>query len=129
MKPLSLLLAPAIWLIPCGATRAEPLAGDLRAAARHGQVFLSWREQTSPAATTFNVYVSSRPITDVRAATRAARGIEPHSARDWWQDPASFTRGVKSAPPAGFVIENGGKPLDPQDGLFVHTVPQGSQDP
>src|SRR4051812_14961287 len=129
MKPLCVLLLAVVWLIPSENARAEPLAGDLTAVARAGQVFLTWREQTAPAASTMNVYVSARPITDVRAATRAARGIERHSGRDWWLDPASFKRGEKSAPPVGFVVENGGKPLDPQGGLFVYTVPRGSQGP
>lgn len=48
--------------------------------------------------------------------------IEPHSARDWWQDPASFFKDEAPVEPVGLVIVNGGAPLDPSGGLFVHTV-------
>jgi len=110
---------------------------DLQGTYRNGQVFLTWNETEVPAGTTFNVYLANHQFAraTVRPEYRIAHRIEPHSARDWWRDPHSFIS--KNAdnfkqfmgeysdnPPApvGFVIENGGSPLNPAGGLFVHTV-------
>jgi hypothetical protein len=98
----------------------------LQASARDGQVFLTWNEAETPDRSTFNVYLSDRPITDVAQAQCLAHHIERHSARDWWEDPASFKKGATPGTPVGFVIQNRGRPLDPAGGLFVHTVSKGS---
>ena len=104
---------------------AGPIS-ELTATARDGQVFLTWKEAATPEGATFNVYLASSPISDVAKATRVGHHIERHSARDWWEDPASFKKGVKASAPVGFRIGNGGERLDPAGGLFVHTVRKGT---
>jgi len=101
---------------------AEAAISELTATARHGQVFLTWKEADTPTDTTFDVYLSRTPISDVREAIRIGHHIERHSARDWWENPASFKKNAPSGKPVGFRIENGGARLDPSGGLFVHTV-------
>ena len=105
----------------CAGESAPPVSG-LKATARDGQAILTWQEAETPDGTTFNVYVSDRPIADVTKAKRIAHHIERHSARDWWEDPASFKKDAPAGKPVGFRIQGGGPRLDPQGGLFVHTV-------
>jgi hypothetical protein len=116
-----------LTLLPSAAESAVP-ASALSATARDGQVFLRWTEAETPDETTFNVYVSDSPITDVAKAKRIGHHIERHSARDWWEDPASFKKHVPAARPVGFRIESNTARLDPQGGLFVHTIRQDSKD-
>jgi hypothetical protein len=99
---------------------------ELQATARDGQVFLTWKEAETPGGTTFNVYMAGGPIEVVGGGIQVGRHIERHSARDWWEDPASFKKGATAGKPVGFRIESGGQRLDPQGGLFVHTVPKGA---
>jgi len=108
--------------ILCLILAAVAPVGELKATARNGQVFLTWKETETPPGTTFNVYLANKPITDIAKATRIGHHIERHSAQDWWEDPASFKKGVKPGKPVGFRIQNGGERLDPSGGLFVHTV-------
>ena len=108
-----------------GSAHAGPAATGLSATARDGQVFLTWQESDTPAGTTFNVYVSDRPIADLHAARRVGHHVEQYSARDWWEDPASFTKGKTPSKPVGFLLANG-KRLDPRGGLFVHKPKPGS---
>jgi hypothetical protein len=110
-----------ILLMVAVAHAAGPIS-ELKATARAGQVFLTWHEAESPEGATFNVYLSDAPITKLAKAKRIAHHIERHSARDWWEDPASFEKGKQPAKPVGFRIVNGGERLDPAGGLFVHTV-------
>ena len=98
-----------------------PVSG-LKASSRNGQVFITWKEADTPEGTTFNVYVSKKPVRNVDRAIIAGHHIERHSARDWWQDQSSFVRDKQPDEPVGFLIENGGKRLDPKDGLFVYTL-------
>ncbi len=99
---------------------------ELRAVARDGQVFLTWKEAETPEGTTFNVYMAGSPNEKVPGGgRRVGHHIERHSARDWWEDPASFKKGATAGQPVGFRIENGGPRLDPKGGLFVHTVAKG----
>ncbi len=109
------------WMV-CGVAQAAPPVSGLKAAAREGQVFLTWQEAETPQGTTFNVYLSDHAIDDVTQAKRIAHHIERHSARDWWEDPASFKKESAPGKPVGFRIQDDGAPLDPQGGLFVHTV-------
>ena len=106
------------------AQAATGTVSGLSGAYRHGQVFLTWQERDVPAGTTFNVYVHREPITPgtLGKATKIGHHVEPHSARDWWQDPASFDPKAKAGKPVGFLIATGQPPLDPRGGLFVHTV-------
>jgi len=116
-----------VFFLLAMAASASPVPVDeLRAVARHGQIFLTWKEGETPGGTTFNVYVADRPIAQVATAKKVARHIEAHSARDWWEDPASFKKGVPAGAPIGFRIESNGERLDPRGGLFVYTVPKGT---
>jgi hypothetical protein len=122
--PAKTLLGLLLGLLVCGSATAGrdlPIA-HLAAVARHGQVFLTWREADTPPGTTFNVYLSKQNILDLDQAVRVGRHVESHSARDWWEDPASFTVGKPAAKPVGFRIESGRPRLDPTGGLFVYTL-------
>jgi hypothetical protein len=119
--PLRVLL-----FIPLALRVSAAPVNELHATARDGQVFLTWKETETPAGTTFNVYVSPKPISAVTQARQVGHHIERHSARDWWEDPASFKKGATPGEPVGFRLESNGPRLDPQGGLFVHTVPNGS---
>ena len=111
-------------LLGAAVAQAGPVS-ELRADARTGQVFLTWKEAATPEGATLNVYLADGPITDVAKATPVGHHIERHSARDWWEDPASFKKDVPPGKPVGFRIQNNGERLDPAGGLFVHTVRQG----
>ena len=112
-----------------------PVVTELAAEYRFGQVFLTWQEASVPAGTTFNVYLSSKPIVDAAAlaqAQRAGRWIEPQSAEDWTRDKGNYGKGRVKDPktgdmppvpdPLGYIIKEGGARLDPSSGLHVHTV-------
>ena len=116
----------AVSSLACVAVGAVPVS-ELSAVYRHGQIFLTWSEGDTPEGTNFNVYSHSVPITaaTLGKATQVGHHVERHSARDWWQDPASFDRKAEPGEPAGFVVESGTDPLDPGGGLFVHTVIKG----
>ena len=116
-------IAAAMLMSTTAILRAGPvshLAGD----SRNGQVFLTWDEADTEPGTTFNVYLHRRAIdaATISEARRIGHHVEPHSARDWWQDPASFAQEDKPAQPVGFRIAPDRPPLDPRGGLFVHTV-------
>jgi hypothetical protein len=100
-----------------------PVSG-LHGAYRHGQIFLTWAEGALPAGATLTVHSHSEPITaaNLAQARRLAGQIDQHSARDWWQDPASFSRDAEPGTPVGWMIAEGATPLDPSGGLHVHTV-------
>lgn len=95
---------------------------NLYATVRSGQVFLKWNEASVPEGVTFNVYKASRPLNakTLSKATLIGHHIEAGSACDWWQNPASFDSGAEQDRSFGFLIDD--KELDPQSGLFVHTV-------
>ena len=104
---------------------AKSAVTALRGEFRSGQVFLTWSETALGKETRLAVYCSPTPIAsaaELKSARLLAGGIRPGSARDWWQDPASFAPNTASAPPVGFVIRTGQPPLNPSGGLFVHTV-------
>lgn len=114
----------AVALGACGAEEI-PVQG-LVAEARDGQVFLTWREGDTPAGTTFQVYAANQRIVAVEEANRVGHHLERHSARDWWEDPASFDQEKPAGEPAGFLLRSGGQRLDPAGGLFVHTPKRGN---
>lgn len=126
-KTLLSILALLALAGPGGSPLVAGPVSELKATVRDGQVFLTWNEAATPAGTTFNVYLSNSPILDAAKATRIGHHIEPHSARDWWEDPASFTKGAAPGKPVGFIIQNGAPRLDPTGGLFVHTVRRDSR--
>ena len=97
---------------------------NLKGIYRNGQVFLTWDEEEVTRGTTFNVYISDKIITagNIGSTEKVGQHVEPHSARDWWQNPASFFKDEEPVEPEGLVLENGGPPLDPFGGLYVHTI-------
>jgi hypothetical protein len=115
--------AGVLWLTTLGpAAESGPLASDLKAVTRDGQVFLTWNEAASPSGTTFNVYMAEQPISNVAQAQRVGHHIERQSAMDWWEDKASFSRNGESDRSHGYRLLATGEQLDPTSGLFVHTV-------
>lgn len=98
-----------------------PVVSNLTAVCRNGQVFVQW-DEASGNADNLRVYMYTNPITagNFEEATLVEPRIEPHSANDWYDDPAECPG--TSGPVHGWVIEDGGVPLDRNDGLFVHTV-------
>lgn len=115
-----------VWVAAPGLAGPAPVS-RLAASVRPGQVFLTWSEAATAAGTTFNVYVADRPIRDAASARRIADHVEAHSARDWWEDPASFKKDNAAGKPVGWRIAPGGARLDPAGGLFVHTVGEGAR--
>lgn len=116
---------------PGGCAERSPVA-DLAAAYRHGQIFLTWREAATPVGTTFNVYRAEHPLAraaDLGEARRIGHHLERGSARDWWQDPASFSAQAESRRTDGFCVADATPPLPPESGLFVHTVEAAESQP
>ena len=97
---------------------------NLQAQYRNGQVFLTWEELDINSTYTYNVYTHNKVITTatISKAKKIASWIEPHSASDWWQSPASFKSGAPLIDCYGFVIQNDFPPLNPFSGLFVHRI-------
>ena len=126
MYPIILFILLLIALVGKGeASMITNLSGEYR----NGQVFLTWAEQNMAEGITLNVYASKNPITsqNLSSALKIGHHIEQHSAQDWWQNPASFFKDEKPGIPAGFVIKDSAPPLNPQGGLFVHTVTEKTQ--
>ncbi|MEA1996787.1 MAG: hypothetical protein U9N45_04085 [Gemmatimonadota bacterium] len=101
---------------------------SLKAVYRQGQVFITWKEPPGEHGGTFNIYMSGSRINgrNLGRASLLAGRVEAHSARDWWKDAATyFNKDSSPAEPVGFIIAEGGEPLDPSFGLFVHTVGEG----
>ncbi|MBE6385873.1 MAG: hypothetical protein E7048_09460 [Lentisphaerae bacterium] len=140
MKKALLSLCSAACLLPLAA--AEPTVSDLGGVCRNGQVFLQWKESSLPADARLSVWSSAKPLSrnSLKETDRIAALLNPKSAGDWWQNIDSFlvprSKKVKSEEIfagntasekdkrrkiTGFVIEEGGKPLDPAGGLHVHT--------
>lgn len=120
------LLATALsfaFAVQLYSAQTEQVVKNIKTDFVKGQVFITWEEGSFPAGTKFNVYASANPITkaNLKDAKKIAHHIEEHSARNWWRDPASFTKNAKASKPEGFVIESGKAPIDPAGGLFVHT--------
>lgn len=107
----------------------ETVITDLHGEQRQGQVFITWPEPLEIPGITFNVYQSTRPIQSVCAegVLPLAHHIEPHSARDWWQDPASFSHSADAIQLGGFCIHEDQSALSPSGGLFVHTITNDDQ--
>ena len=125
VKFLRIIFLLALLTTGANALAATPVGG-LSAAGRNGQIFLTWREAPTPPGTTFNVYASQAPLDQLAAARQVGHHLEQHSARDWWEDPASFKKDVPAGAPVGFLLESNGARLDPAGGLFVYTVPAGA---
>jgi len=109
-------------LISPSASGETPRVTKLSAIVQSGQIFLTWDEELSPDGTTYEVFMHPTPITpgNLDEAQKIGHHVEAGSACDWWKDPASFDVNASSDRTHGFFIN--GKELDPQGGLFVHTV-------
>ena len=139
-KTLLTVCMAAVSLLGSAAVGAE--VSDLRGVCRNGQVFLQWNEKDLPADARVSVWSSNKPLSkaDLKNARKEASLLNPQSARDWWLDISSFlvprskkakseeifagnvaSEKDKRKAAAGFVIEEGGKALDPASGLHVHT--------
>ena len=105
---------------------APPQAADagvqnISAAYRNGQVFIQW-EESAASRENLRVYLHTEPITPANfsQARLVEQRIEPHSASDWYEDPAECPKA--DGPVRGWIIESGASALDRNGGLFVHTV-------
>jgi hypothetical protein len=111
---------------------AAPSCGDLSARYRSGQTFLTWSEPPGLTGVRFQVRLHERPITEANVAAAQIAGdfIRPASATDWWLNPETYGAPLEPGPdgakhfpePQGWLLDEGGTRLDPQSGLFVHTV-------
>ncbi len=133
------MLLAALSLTAVAGSSSE--VASLTAEYRNGQVFLQWQEKDLPKDARLSVWRSEKPIDgkNIEQAQCVADLLTPGSARDWWLDVDSFIvpqgntrkseeifagqvaqkKSGKAIP--GFVIRDGGKPLDPKSGLHVHT--------
>ncbi|OHB58675.1 MAG: hypothetical protein A2Y12_14180 [Planctomycetes bacterium GWF2_42_9] len=102
----------------------SPTITNIQAAYRSGQVFLTWNEVVFNT-NNVRVYMLDRPITpsNLSQAQLLTDKLESHSAKDWFDDPAECPKAV--GPIHGWIIEQGTNGLNPNSGLFVHTVMQG----
>lgn len=99
----------------------DVVVSELTATHRNGQTFLTWPEQ-DPAAR-YHIYRHSAPI-DENSITSATRLTEKWGSLG----PATSlnTHGTVNVP-ANFVIEDLGRPLNNNTGLFVYTTPADQQ--
>ena len=105
---------------------AAPVATNLQAEYRQGQVFLTWDEPEGLQGD-LRVLMATAPITAANAAqaTVVAEGVNPGSAYDWWLDERTYGKPKPEdyqPPHEGFIIAPGGKRLSADSGLHVHTV-------
>jgi hypothetical protein len=128
------LLSIASGLLVCSLSPciAAPLLTNLQAQYRCGQVFITWDEPAEWGGTA-TVYSHSQPITEasLAQATVLVEGLGAASAYDWFLHPEAFGRRMEpdkqtgalpEVPHKGFRIHPGGERLNPDSGLFVHTV-------
>jgi hypothetical protein len=109
-----------------------PEATHLRGFYRAGQVFLQWDEPEALEGVRFRVLSSDMPITDINAGDALVVGdyLLPGSSTDWWLNPETYGRPLSEYPEDarpevvvdGWIIEEGGERIAPDNGLFVHTV-------
>ncbi len=121
-----------VILLALGATAAAaaPVATNLQATCRDGQVFLTWDEPAGLQGD-LTVLMSKQPITAADQATVIAEGVNPGSAYDWWLNKETYGNPVPKDPNTGeaykpphegFIVTPGGPRLNPDSGLHVHTV-------
>ena len=132
MSAHTLLLALLLLLGALSVSAAAPVATQLKAEFRQGQVFLTWEEPAGWQGS-LTVVTSPQPVTaeNVRGAAVVAHHVNPGSAYDWWLNPETYgaplakdaQTGQKPAiPREGFALQTGGPKLNPDSGLHVHTV-------
>ena len=112
-----------------------PDATNLRGFYRAGQVFLQWDEPEGLEGVRFRVLSSDTPITATNAADALILGdyMLPGSSTDWWLNPLIYGKPLDVLPEDrreivvdGWIIEEGGERIEPGNGLFVHTVTDGT---
>ena len=112
-----------------------PDATNLRGFYRAGQVFLQWDEPEGLEGVRFRVLSSDTSITAANAADALALGdyMLPGSSTDWWLNPLTYGKPLDVLPEDrreivvdGWIIEEGGERIEPGNGLFVHTVTDGT---
>lgn len=101
--------------------KKAPVATNLIAQYRNGQVFLLWNQPKNDTHN-FDVYISDEPITynNFHKAEKIGFNIEPYSANDWFDDPTLCP--LATGPKHGWITQAGSNPIDPNKGLFVHIV-------
>ncbi len=130
--PRALSAALALLLAATCGWAEQRAVTDLAATYRGGQVFITWDEPEGVADVRFRVLMSREPITDNNADNARVAGdyLMPGSATDWWLNPETYGRPLDEYPEdkrpevrhEGWLIEEGGERLNPDSGLFVHTV-------
>lgn len=93
------------------------LATRLEAVQRHGQTFLTWTDADTANAKAYRVLRHTAPITpdNVDSAITIAPEVKPGSAAD-------YISAAVHKDHRGFVIDDRGAPMNPDAGLYVHTV-------
>ncbi len=128
------LMVCAAGLLVCtvSSSAAAPLLSNLQVEYRSGQIFITWDEPADWTGTV-TVHSHSQPITEANLAqaTALVEGLGAGSAYDWFLHPEAFGRRMQpdketgampEVPHKGFRIHPGGERLNPDSGLFVHTV-------
>lgn len=132
MRLTLLFILGVILLVDFGT--AAPIVTNLQAQYRCGQVFLTWNEPPVWQGS-FTVRSSAHSITttNIGQSKIIAEHINPGSAYDWWLNPETFGNPLPKDPTTGqkppilhkgFLIRPDGTRLNPDSGLFVHTVMQ-----
>lgn len=100
---------------------AVPIARDISAEYKNGQVFLQWKESPENGSN-LKVYVSKKPILkdSLDQAKLITDNLGCHSANDWYADPELCPKA--KGPAHGWRINEHGSFLNKNDGLFVYTV-------
>ena len=124
-----------LFVLSCfssGTRAAQTPASALQAECRDGQVFMTWSEDQRDANSRYIVRCSAEPITSANvASSKILARLGPGSANDWWLNPETYGAPLEKDPKTGrlpdvvrngFILRIGGKPLNPDTGLFVHTV-------
>ncbi len=121
LEPKSFIYGKRMLPLPPSQLAEGPIVQNISAAYRHGQVFIQWDEIITNTAN-LKVYMYTKPITTetFSQAQLVEQRIEPHSANDWYEDPEECPK--TAGPARGWIIEDGGKPIDRTGGLFVYTV-------
>ncbi|MFW5867577.1 MAG: alpha/beta hydrolase-fold protein [Armatimonadota bacterium] len=135
-KARGVLVTLAIMVCAGCAMAQTPDATNLRGEYRAGQVFLQWDEPEGLEGARFRVLGADEPITEANAAAADVLGdyMLPGSSTDWWLNPLTYGKPLDAYPEDrrpeivvdGWIIEEGGERLEPGNGLFVHTVTDGT---
>ncbi|MEX0704397.1 MAG: hypothetical protein WD069_20015 [Planctomycetales bacterium] len=115
----------ALWGVSIASAADDGSVTEIRAAHRHGQTFVTWRDAAEGEAGAnfrYALYRSDRPITpeNLGQAELCCRGVLNNSAKLFG---SAFFMADRLDPEKPYsVIEAGAEPLSPWSGLAVHTV-------